>query len=167
MEDDLVLEFTRASRHPDDPEIPTRPTGEPMTKQQLHFVIKMMCSEMAEMALSVVDNDPLLAKAFVMDACLSMEKPKPYDPKKFTDPLFRTMQQIDGAVDLEIYLKNACGKMGWRLYDYLVLVHKSNMNKRWPIDGKFHHNEEHKVIKPPGFIPPDDEMYHLLKFTSK
>jgi predicted HAD superfamily Cof-like phosphohydrolase len=86
--------------------------------------------------------------------------------------------QVDALVDMSYYIYNAYSKIGginqyynqWviQLLDYLssicinriginfdrifYIVHKANMDKRWP-DGEFHRRDDGYVMKPPTWDP--------------
>ena len=64
-------------------------------------------------------------------------------------------EQMDALADMVYYIYNAADKVGTNLDPFVLLAHKYNMMKRFP-DGEFHTREDGKIIKPPGFNPPDD-----------
>lgn len=74
------------------------------------------------------------------------------NPTKFATII---AEQADAAADIIYYLANAYAKIGVNLGRVLKEVHKANMNKRFESDGKFHRNEEGKVIKPKEWKEPD------------
>lgn len=64
------------------------------------------------------------------------------------------VQVADGLVDSVYVLIFAAGQLGLPWDDLWREVQRSNMSKVWP-DGTVHKNEYGKVMKPPGFKPPD------------
>lgn len=140
-----VKEFTEQSKGNPLPNYPSL-----MNKDEVKFIIKMVISEMTEMAQTVCDS-PQEALEFVRD-CVGTDTNMSY--KKPTDEMHLIAEQADSAVDAEYYLKNAFAKKGVNLDRIFTIVHKANMDKKFP-DGTFHRREDSKVIKPDNWKEPD------------
>merc|ERR1719453_976298 len=65
--------------------------------------------------------------------------------------------QADALVDIEYYMLNCAAKKGVNMSSIFGVVHAANMAKRNPETGHFEKNADGKVIKPPGWKPPDVE----------
>lgn len=140
-----VKEFTELSTGI---EIPKQP--QPMTKEQVQFLIRMCCSELVELAQTVCDNSEE-AVNMVKDGTNTDLKPN-YKPPNDTIELIA--HQADALVDCWYYGLNAFCKSGVDLSAVFDVVHEANMAKRFP-DGKFHRREDGKIIKPPNWHEPD------------
>merc|ERR1711904_190637 len=57
----------------------------------------------------------------------------------------------------EYYMLNCAAKKGFNMSSIFGVVHAANMAKRNPETGRFEKNADGKVIKPPGWKPPDVE----------
>jgi predicted HAD superfamily Cof-like phosphohydrolase len=60
----------------------------------------------------------------------------------------------DGLADLVYVVAGTALAYGIPLDRVFVEVHRSNMTKVWP-DGLVHKREDGKVLKPPGYSPPN------------
>lgn len=121
-----------------------------MNKAEVQFIIGMVVSELVELAQTVVDADE--AKKMITSS-VDIDLNENYSIPTDEDELIG--DQIDAAADIYIYLLDAFGKKGVNLSKVFNIVHESNMNKRFPEDGKFHYREDGKKIKPPSWQPPD------------
>merc|ERR1711879_548612 len=65
--------------------------------------------------------------------------------------------QADALVDIEYYMLNCAAKHGFNMSSIFGVVHAANMAKRNPETGRFEKNKDGKVIKPPGWKPPNVE----------
>jgi len=61
---------------------------------------------------------------------------------------------LDGAVDSVYVIYQLCNTLGLPFDEAFAEVHRSNMAKRAP-DGTVHYREDGKVLKPPGWTPPN------------
>lgn len=65
------------------------------------------------------------------------------------------LAEVGDAIADSIYvLAGTALEFGIPLHKIMGAVQKANMDKRWP-DGTFHHDAGGKVLKPPGWTPPD------------
>lgn len=125
-------------------------TPQKMNKQEVIFLIKMLESEIVELAQTVCDN-PQDALDLVKN-CIGTDFNMNY--KKPTSDAEIIAQQVDAGVDMEYYFKNAMAKKGINTDSVFNLVHGANMAKKWD-DGKFHRREDSKIIKSPNWKEPD------------
>merc|ERR1711939_1121041 len=65
--------------------------------------------------------------------------------------------QADALVDIEYYMLNCAAKKGFNMSSIFGVVHAANMAKRNPETGRFEKNADGKIIKPPGWKPPNVE----------
>lgn len=142
-----VCEFTvQSTGRP----IPTTPMK--FSKTQLEFLIQNMCSELIELAETITES-PLEAKEFVL-TCI--EKADLHtNVTTFTSDEDIVVSQADAIVDVMYYALNGCAKNGIDVSACFDEVHRSNMNKRDPVTGKFNRREDGKILKPNGWIGPD------------
>jgi len=143
---DKVKQFTEESGYvcPKTPQL--------MNRKEVEFLIKMVLSELQELADTVTDST-MESVAFMHD-CIGV------DPsKRSTEPKseFEIIgEQADAAVDAWVYMLNAFCKKGVNLSKIFDIVHESNMAKRDPKTGKFIRREsDGKIIKPEGWKAPD------------
>ena len=61
---------------------------------------------------------------------------------------------LDGAVDAVYVIYQLCNTLGLPFDEAFAEVHRSNMAKKSP-DGTVHYREDGKVLKPPGWTPPN------------
>lgn len=141
-----VKQFTEESR---DLKCPNKP--QLMTKDAVQFIIKMVLSEMVELAQTVCDK-PEDALDLVTK-CVGTDFNKNYTKPNSDIQLIG--EQADAMVDAWYYMLNTGAKHGVNLSKLFSVVHAANMAKRFP-DGKFHRRpEDGKVIKPPEWKEPD------------
>lgn len=144
-----VKEFTEGSSNKLCPKTPM-----PLDKQSVLFIIRMVISELDELACTVSNNDSdketLMLSAFnTRDLC------KNY---KYDTELATVSAQADSMVDAWYYMLNIAAKHGMNLSKLFDVVHQANMDKRDPVSGKFIRREsDGKVIKRDGWMPPDIE----------
>lgn len=141
-----VKQFTEESMGVKCPEKP-----EKMSKDEVKFIIKMVMSEMTELAQTVSDS-PVDAIDLVKD-CLGCDVNYNYI-KPENDDMEIIAQQNDSFVDAWYYMLNAACKKGVNLSRIFDSVHESNMNKKNK-DGTFHRRPDGKVIKPDDWKPAD------------
>lgn len=131
---------------------PTRPTL--MTKESVSFIIRMVFSEMSELACTVARNeqerDAILNNAMeTMDPCTKFLT----DDKTEEEVIG---EQFDALVDSWYYSLNIASKHGVNLSSIFDIVHNANMAKRDPETGTFLRREsDGKVLKPVGWKSPD------------
>lgn len=140
-----VKEFTEESMAI---ELPNTPVA--MDAGEVKFIIKMVISEMTELAQTVTPG-PGEALELVRN-CVGVDFNPNY--KIPDDPDELKAQQYDAFVDAMYYMYNAAAKKGVNLDRIFDVVHQSNLKKRWN-DGLYHRNMMGKVIKPPEFEDPD------------
>lgn len=141
-----VKQFTEESRGTSCPEKPQL-----MTKEATQFIIKMVLSEMVELAQTVCDK-PEDALELVRN-CMGTDFNKNY--KKPEKEMHLIAEQADAMVDAWYYMLNTGAKHGMNLSRLFGTVHEANMAKRFP-DGKFHRRpEDGKIIKPAEWKEPD------------
>jgi len=133
-----VKQFTEESNECECPNTPRK-----MDRGGVEFIIKMVISEMTELAQTVCDS-PEDALKLIHD-CVGTDFNKNY-VKPTTDAEI-IAEQYDSFVDSYYYTLNTAAKNGVNLSKIFNEVHQANMNKRWP-DGKFHKRDDGKVIKP-------------------
>lgn len=142
---ELVREFTEGSQT----ECPTPP--QPMNREEVGFIIGMVLSEMLELAQTITKTDEE-AVQFLHDRV----KTDLSHHERQDNPIHKTANQADAAVDAIYYLYNCFGKKGVNLSKVFGVVHAANMAKRDPTTGKFVKREsDGKVLKPPNWQPPD------------
>lgn len=130
-------------------QLPNKPR--PMTKQEVVFIIKMVMSELTELAQTVTDNADE-AVALVRNCAGTDVKPQYQKPSDVTKLI---ADQNDAMVDAWYYMLDAAAKCGVNLSELFHVVHKANMDKRGP-DGKFIIREsDGKVLKPDNWREPD------------
>jgi predicted HAD superfamily Cof-like phosphohydrolase len=140
-----VLEFTEGSIGK---RCPTTP--QPMSREEVAFIIKMIQSELCELAQTVTSN---AADALdMLHDCIGVDVKTQYVAP--TDEIDLIADQYDAFVDLWYYALNCSCKKGVNLSSIFDVVHKANMAKRFT-DGTFHRREDGKVIKPDGWREPD------------
>lgn len=142
-----VKQFTEESTGVSCPKVPQK-----MNKDEIIFLMKMMLSEMTELAQTVCDN-PQEAIDLVKN-CVGVDVNMNY--KKPTNDIEIIAQQVDAGVDCWYYFLNAMAKKGINADRVFNIVQKANMAKKWD-DGKFHRREDGKVIKPDSWTPPNIE----------
>lgn len=127
---------------------PTQPI--PLSKDDVSFIIRMVNSEMVELAQTVCSTDEEAIK-FVTDR-VNVDVTA-YERTDNPDQL--AADQADAAADAMYYMYNLYDKHGINLSRVFDVVHAANLRKRWP-DGKYHRRDsDGKVMKPPGFLGPD------------
>jgi predicted HAD superfamily Cof-like phosphohydrolase len=141
-----VLEFTTGAKQ----SITTEPT--PLNKDETLFLIRMLLSEIQELALTVTDSVDESVE-LIKNAMLTIDKsnwePLDTDVKKCA-------AQVDSVVDMWYYSLNAFCKKCIDPSAVFNVVQNANMAKRDHITGKFNIREsDGKIIKPEGWKEPD------------
>jgi len=144
-----VKEFTEGYLNMKCPEKPLS-----LSKNEVFFIIRMVMSELDELATTVTDNHEECNK-FMLDALNTIDKCQKYD---YPNDIMLVSAQADAMVDAWYYMLNTASKHGINLSKLFDIVHDANMNKRDPLTGKFIRREtDGKVIKPEGWKEPDIE----------
>jgi len=144
---DQVKQFTEESSNIKCPEIPQL-----MNKNDVTFLIRMMLSEIVELAETVTDTtDEALD---LVKSCFGVDLHSTFPT--FENEQDKIAAQGDALVDMHYYALNVASKHGINLSKIFDAVHEANMNKRDPITGKFIRRlEDNKILKPPGRKSPD------------
>lgn len=148
-----VRQFTKESGTsvPNEPQL--------MSKDEVFFLIKMMLDEIMELGATVAEPHEVKYNMIKMITD-SKDISRSEGP---TDQLIG--EQGDALVDSYYYSLNAAAKKGINLSKIFELVHKSNMDKRDPVTGKFLRRDDGKIIKPDGWTPPNitEEIKRQMK----
>jgi len=151
-----VKQFTEGASGIQCPDKPTK-----MNKESVQFIIRMVMSELHELACTVTDNrDDSLD---LMKGCLgTIDECKNYD---YPNEVTLIGAQADSMVDAWYYMLNTAAKHGMNLSKLFDVVHASNMAKRDPNTGQFIRREsDGKIIKPDGWQPPNIDEEILRQF---
>lgn len=140
-----VREFTEGSIGVKCPNTPVA-----MNNDEVKFIIRMVFSEMYELAQTVT-KDKENSVEFLQTCLDTIDYSRNV---KFNNEAELIGQQYDAFVDAWYYMLNASAKKGVNLCSIFDRVHEANMAKRFP-DGTFHRREDGKVIKPDGWKEPD------------
>ena len=122
----------------------------PMTLDETKFVLRMVLSEMVEMVSPLAQNSEEAIN--IVKSCIGTDVKSNYKPP--TDENRIAAEQYDAMVDSWYYMLNAACKKGVNLSKIFDVVHRANMDKRFP-DGTFHKREDGKIIKPEGWKEPN------------
>ena len=143
---EAVLTFTMESGT----ECPDHP--KPMNRTEVAFLIKMVISELDELACTV-SADPATRDALMLRAFNERDRCKNFDMCTSTETM---ANQADALVDSWYYSLNVAARHGINLSRIFQVVHNANMAKRDPTTGKFLRREsDGKIIKPDGWTAPD------------
>ena len=122
-----------------------------MNKSEVKFLIRMCISELQELALTVTDN--VEESCELLQDCLNTIDKSKHETFTKSDELIAA--QADAIVDMWYYGLNGFAKKSVDLSAIFQVVHAANMAKKDPKTGKFLHREDGKILKPPGWSPPD------------
>ncbi len=123
-----------------------------MTKDSVFFIIRMVMSELDELAATVTSDDEESTK-FMQDALSKIDKCQHY---QYNTNIELIAAQADSMVDAWYYMLNIAAKHGINLSKLFDIIHQANMNKRDTETGKFiRRQSDGKVIKPIGWQPPN------------
>ncbi len=144
-----VKEFTEGSTGK-----PCPPHPVPMSREKAKFIIRMIISELDELACTVCptqdDRDD-----FMLECLTTRDKCSNFKYDNDTDTI---AAQFDALIDSWYYSLNVAAQHGVNLSSIFDVVHRANMAKRDPVTGQFIRREtDGKVIKPAGWQPPDVE----------
>lgn len=127
-------------------------TPKAMTRDSVLFIIRMVMSELDELACTVTDNSEDRDK--LMNQAMSTRDPCKNFTYSTEDELIGA--QFDALVDAWYYSLNTAAKHGVNMSKIFDQVHQANMAKRDPKSGKFLRREtDGKIIKPAGWKSPD------------
>lgn len=127
-----------------------------MSKDQVFFLIRMVMSELDELACTVT-KDETECKEFMHDALMEIDKCKKYD---YLTEAKKITAQADAMVDAWYYMLNFAAKHGMNLSKLFDVVHEANMDKRDPETKQFlRRSSDGKVIKRPGW--EEDNEYKI------
>ena len=144
-----VKEFTEGYLNIKCPDKPN-----PLSQSEVFFIIRMVMSELDELATTVTSNDEE-CKEFMFNALRKIDKCQNYE---YNSEIELIGAQADSMVDAWYYMLNTASKHGINLSKLFNIVHQANMNKRDPKTHKFIRREsDGKVVKPEGWMPPDVE----------
>lgn len=136
---EMVKEFTED----------TSETVKYFNKNEILFLFQMCFSELIELLQTEYKEDEI--KNIVMES-IYKDFTKDYKiPDTQTEKL---AEQADACIDCWYYCLNAFCKKGVNLSKIFDIVHKANMDKKFP-DNTFHRREDGKIIKPEGWQPPN------------
>jgi len=142
-----VVEFTEEGYEIKCPKVPQK-----IPKDQVIFLIKMMLSEIVELAETVTES-PQEALNLVTNSLGTDLHTKITIFKNDKEII---AAQADALVDCYYYSLNVAAKHGIDLSKVFNVVHEANMNKRDPISQKFLRREcDNKILKPDGWISPN------------
>jgi predicted HAD superfamily Cof-like phosphohydrolase len=142
---ELVKKFTRAAGT----HCPGAP--KPMSRERVEFLIRMVLSEMQELALTVTDSTEE-ALQLVRDSIGA----DPSEWRELTDTVEVIADQEDALADAWVYMLNVAAEHGQDISSMFQLVMASNMAKIDPITGKCtRRKEDGKILKPAGWKAPD------------
>lgn len=128
-------------------------TCQKMTKDEVHFMVKMMIDEMCELYATVAGSED-----YKKDMIKIIEEAEPIDlDYKNMDDVQIIAEQADGLCDIYYYGLNAFCKKGVNISSIFQLVHQSNMSKRDPETGVFLKREDGKIIKHAAYVECDVE----------
>ena len=142
---EAVKQFTEESTGTECPKKPQK-----MTKPEVKFILKMVLSEMTELAQTVTDSYEDALE--MMNECLDVDASKHTNHEDDTTII---AEQGDAMVDAWYYMLNAAAKKGIDLSAIFDEVHAANMRKKDPATGKFIRRDDGKVLKPKGWYPAD------------
>lgn len=145
-ESDQVKVFTEESSGN-----PVPSTPEPLSEQEVSFTIRMVLSELVELAQTVTETDEQAVQYLIDRVNTDVSH---YE--RTTDQQQLVADQADAAVDAMYYMHNCFCKRGVNLSRIFQVVHTANTSKKDPKTGTYIRREsDGKVLKPEGWTPPD------------
>lgn len=125
-----------------------------MNKNSVKFIIRMVMSELDELAATVCENK--VEKDVLMNESLNTRDLNHKYKSTYKNNVELIGAQADSMVDAWYYMLNITTKHGVNLSKLFDVVHKANMNKVDKITGKFNRREsDGKIVKPEGWMSPD------------
>lgn len=126
-------------------ELPNTP--QILSIKDIRFVCEMVLSELAELLQTVFEDEKDINE--MLHNCIGRDfHPRPCNSEDTVGA------QADALVDAIYYIYHTAAKKGINLDKVFNLVHKANMEKKFP-DGTFHKRSDNKIIKPDDWTPPD------------
>merc|ERR1719506_3173295 len=127
-----------------------------MTLEEVEFISKMILDEMLELwaTLKTSEESKAALTALVTKAA-ALKKEEYSDDQQ--GKINQVAAQADALIDIQYYMLNCAAKKGFNMSAIFGVVHAANMAKRNPETGRFEKNADGKVIKPPGWKPPNVE----------
>lgn len=121
-----------------------------MSRDEVFFLAKMILDEIMEFTSTVEEPGPSksILKGFI-------DESKNIPKGEYLSEMAQAAEQADALVDAYYYSLNAACKSGINLSKVFLLVHNANMRKKNPLTGEFQKREDGKIVKPPGWKPPD------------
>lgn len=148
-----VQQFTRESK----PILLTEEEEIVNDAQQRDFIVQMVLSEVCELLDTVIPDS-----VEVVRAVITTTRGANVQKQLFSSTGSATWHYMYHIVRLcELYAR----KLGFEFSDAFNVVHQANMNKRDPETGRFELRDDGKVIKPPGWQPPDMEAFVREKMS--
>merc|ERR1719409_2154211 len=127
-----------------------------MSHGEVEFISKMILDEMLELWATL--KTPVESKAALIKMVEEAEElPKEAYSDDEEGKIRQVAAQADALVDIEYYMLNCAAKKGFNMSAIFGVVHAANMAKRNPETGRFEKRADGKIIKPPGWMPPDVE----------
>lgn len=143
---ELVKKFTVAAGT----ECSEKPTV--MSRERVTFLIRMVCSEMQELALTVTDSTEEATN--LVRTCVGADPSN--HPQTERDDIELIAEQEDALADAWIYMLNVAAEHGQDVSNMFQVVMTSNMAKIDPSTGKCIRREsDGKILKPEGWEAPD------------
>lgn len=76
------------------------------------------------------------------------------------------VKMYDAMLDESYFVAGTLVEMGLNLEIGIDIVHQANMAKVWP-DGELHRDEDGKVLKPEGWVPPEARLELMIDLQEK
>lgn len=152
-----VKEFTEGALGKSVPEFP-----KVMTKDRVGFIIRMVISELDELACTVC-KDKEEVSAFMQELLETRDQCSEF---LYPDEVHRVAAQGDAMVDAMYYMYDTAARHGLNLSKIFDEVHAANMNKRDPETGKFKRRADGKILKPENWKSPDVDNVVKDQFVS-
>lgn len=128
--------------------------AEPLTKNQVTFLIKMIIDESVE--LLAATGVPADERKAIIENIVRTQVDARADLAIPTATEDIVLEQADAIVDIEYYMKDVTSRNGINTDAIFDIVHKANMNKR-QLDGTFMLRADGKVMKPNNWVSPEEE----------
>ena len=142
---DRVNKFTEAVGI----ELPEKPKL--MTREEIVFITRMVMSEMHEL-VNTVTNSSEEGLDLMRDCLKTLDYA---DHERELSEIEKIAEQSDAMVDAYYYMLNIAGRNGHNLSKVFDEVHRANMDKIDKGTGMCIKREDGKILKPPGWKPPD------------
>ena len=120
-----------------------------MDKIQVEFITKMVLDELEELLVTTHGVDAGAALASIASS-----RPRRCEQQP-TTVLETTAAQLDALADICYYVADTAARASLPLDQALFEIHLANMSKVNEKTGKFDRDASGKIIKPPGWVPPD------------